>query len=103
MHGECGADFGCKCQPGWTGVACDTPLPCTAPAVASAATATTATAAAAASAAASASASASAPRYSLDWNTPQPLTPQPLAPHEANPCGKHGECLRGLCFCEASE
>ena len=74
MHGECGDDFSCKCQPGWTGVACDTPLPCAAPAAASAATAASAASA--------------------------PLTPQPLAPHEANPCGQHGECLRGLCFCE---
>ena len=70
IHGECGADFHCQCKPGWTGVACDTPLPC----------------------------AASAPPDARD--APQPLTPQPLAPHEPAPCGEHGECLRGLCFCE---
>ena len=96
VHGECGADFSCKCQPGWTSVACDTPLPCAAPAAASA----PATSTAAAAASAPGAAPAAAPRHSLDWIAPQPLTPQPLAPHEANPCGQHGECLRGLCFCE---
>ena len=71
VHGECGADFQCRCAAGWTGAACDESLPCAAQ-----------HAAALQSPAGEASAAD---------------VPALLAP---TPCGAHGDCLRGLCFCE---
>lgn len=80
VHGDCGADFACICGAGWTGVACDKPLPCWAPEAPPPATS---------SARRLAAEAASPPRREARLS---------IAP---KPCGEHGVCRDGLCFCDA--